>query len=137
VAEHLETPAPKIKLLLIDDEEGYLNVVSKRLKRRNIEAVSARSGYEGVEKLIKDDFDVCVLDLKMADIYGLELLKMFRLMAPQMPVIMLTGHGSHHAAQEALEIGAFAYLNKPCELADLIEIIQRAYKHNSITETLG
>jgi DNA-binding NtrC family response regulator len=137
MAEQLKTPASRIRLLLIDDEEGYLNVVSKRLKRRNIEAVTAKSGYEGVELLIKDDFDVCVLDLKMADIYGLELLKMFRLIAPQMPVIMLTGHGSYYAAQEALDVGAFAYLNKPCDLTELLEIIQRAYKHSSIAESVG
>lgn len=137
VEKEVEKNLSRIKLLLIDDEEGYLNVLTKRIRRRKIDAIPAKSGYEGVEKIIKDDFDVCVLDLKMADIYGLELLKMFRLIAPQMPVIMLTGHGSHYAAQTALELGAFAYLNKPCELDELIEIIQKACKSNKITGLSG
>lgn len=118
----------KIKLLLIDDEEGYLNILCKRMRRRNLDVTPAKSGSDGVQLLIKDDYDVCVLDLKMADIYGLEVLKMFRIMAPTMPVIMLTGHGSHSAAKEALQLGAFAYLNKPCELEVLLEKIKDAFK---------
>ena len=118
----------KIKLLLIDDEEGYLNILCKRMRRRNLDVTPAKSGSDGVQSLIKNDYDVCVLDLKMADIYGLEVLKMFRIMAPTMPVIMLTGHGSHSAAKEALQLGAFAYLNKPCELEMLLEKIKDAYK---------
>ena len=118
----------RIKLLLIDDEEGYLNILCKRMRRRNIDVTPAKSGSDGVQQLIKNDYDVCVLDLKMADIYGLEVLKMFRIMAPTMPVIMLTGHGSHSAAMESLQLGAFAYLNKPCELEVLLEKINDAYK---------
>ena len=128
MAEQNNNKDTRIRLLLIDDEEGYLNILCKRLRRRNIDVTPAKSGSNGVQLLIKDDYDVCVLDLKMADIYGLEVLKMFRIMSPTMPVIMLTGHGSHSAAKEALQLGAYAYLNKPCEIEVLLEKIHDAYK---------
>jgi DNA-binding NtrC family response regulator len=127
MAEKESNNKDKIKLLLIDDEEGYLNILCKRMRRRNIDVTPARSGSEGVKMLIKDDYDVCILDLKMADIYGLEVLKMFRIMSPTMPVIMLTGHSSHSAAKKSLQLGAYAYLNKPCELEVLLEKISDAY----------
>ena len=69
---------------------------------------------------------VAVLDLKMEDMDGIEVLKVFKKMLPQMPVIMLTGHGSERAAKEGIEYGAFDYLTKPCELEDLIQKIREA-----------
>ena len=74
----------------------------------------------------KRDFDVAVLDLKMEDMDGIEVLKIFKKMAPAMPVIMLTGHGSESSAQEGIKFGAFDYLTKPYELEDLICKIKEA-----------
>jgi DNA-binding NtrC family response regulator len=62
----------------------------------------------------------------MEDMYGIEVLKIFKKMAPSMPVIMLTGHGSAEAAREGIKEGAFDYLMKPCELDELIEKIHEA-----------
>ena len=59
---------------------------------------------------------------------GIEVLKIFKKMLPQMPVIMLTGHGSERAAREGIEFGAFDYLTKPCELGDLIKKIREAVR---------
>ena len=76
----------------------------------------------------KADFDIVVLDLKMEDMDGIEVLKIFKKMCPSMEIIMLTGHGSEQAAREGLSIGAFAYLTKPCDLDDLINKIRQALK---------
>jgi len=57
---------------------------------------------------------------------GLEVLKIFKTMVPQMPVIMLTGHGSEEAAREGIRLGAFDYLTKPCELEELVQKIHEA-----------
>jgi len=76
--------------------------------------------------LRRDDFDVAILDLKMEDMDGLEVLKIFKKMVPNMPVIMLTGHGSETAAREGLELGAFDYLTKPCDFEDLVRKIVEA-----------
>jgi DNA-binding NtrC family response regulator len=71
---------------------------------------------------------VAILDLKMEDMDGLEVLKIFKQMGLETEVIMLTGHGSQTAAKEGIQMGAFDYLTKPCELQDLIEKIGEAYK---------
>ncbi|MFH2012418.1 MAG: response regulator [Pseudomonadota bacterium] len=116
----------RIKLLLVDDEEGYVSVLSKRLSRRNIQATVALSGTEAIQALRKQDFDVTVLDLKMEDMDGIEVLKIFKKVCPNMEVIMLTGHGSEQAARDGLSLGAFAYLTKPCDLDDLLKKIRQA-----------
>ena len=86
------------------------------------------SGSEAIQALRGQDFDVAVVDLKMEDIDGIEVLKIFKKMVPKMPVIMLTGHGSEQAAREGIEFGAFDYLTKPCELEELVEKIREAVR---------
>jgi len=117
-----------IKLLLVDDERGFVDVISKRMSKRNIEVTRAYSGTEALQALRKKDFDVTVLDLKMEDMDGIELLKMFKLIAPGLPVIMLTGHGSEEAARDGIRFGAFDYLTKPCDFEQLMDKIKEAYQ---------
>jgi DNA-binding NtrC family response regulator len=116
-----------IRVLLIDDEVGYVNVLSNRLKKRNFQIGKASSGSEAFQLLRQDDFDVAVLDLKMEDMDGIEVLKILKKMAPELVVIMLTGHGSAEAAHQGIQLGAFDYLTKPCELEELIEKIYEAH----------
>ena len=117
-----------ISVLLVDDEKGYLNVLSNRLSKRFIHAAKAFSGTEAIQILRKTDFHVVVLDLKMEDMDGIEVLKVIKRMIPDLPVIILTGHGSQTAAREGVLFGAFDYLMKPCELSELIDKIQKIYK---------
>ncbi len=126
-----------INVLLVDDEKGYLNVLSNRLSKRGILATKAFSGTEAIQILRKKDFDVVVLDLKMEDMNGIEVLKIMKKMVPELPVIILTGHGSQEAAREGISFGAFDYLTKPCELVELMDKIHEAYRHqqNSSKET--
>jgi DNA-binding NtrC family response regulator len=116
----------RIRLLLVDDETGFANVLSKRISRRNIEVTTACSGSEAIQALRGREFDVVVLDLKMEDMNGLEVLKILRIMDPKLAVIMLTGHGSAEAAHEGLKLGAYDYLTKPCELEELLKKIKEA-----------
>ncbi|BBO66604.1 two-component system response regulator [Desulfosarcina alkanivorans] len=117
---------PPIRLLLVDDEKGFVEVLSKRLAKRNIHATQAFSGSDGIRLLRRSDFDVAVLDLKLEDMDGIEILKIFKKMDPDMPVIMLTGHGSKKASIEGMRYGAFDYLTKPHELSELVEKINEA-----------
>jgi DNA-binding NtrC family response regulator len=118
-----------IRLLLVDDEKDFVNILSKRIKRRNIDVAKAFSGAEAIQALRGQEFDVAVLDLKMEDMDGIEVLKMFKIMDPKLAVIMLTGHGSAEAAEQGIKLGAFDYLTKPCELEDLLEKIMAAHAH--------
>jgi len=115
-----------IKLLLVDDEEGYVAVLAKRLAKRNFVVKTALSGIEAIRILRNESFDLAVLDLKMEDMDGIEVLKVFKAMEREMPVIILTGHGSETAAREGMELGAFDYLVKPCDLSELVERIKKA-----------
>jgi DNA-binding response OmpR family regulator len=116
------------RLLLVDDEEGYVAVLAKRLGRRAFEVKTALSGSEAIRTLRNGSFDLAVVDLKMEDMDGIEVLKVFKKMVPSMPVIMLTGHGSEKAAREGLELGASGYLTKPCDLEELMEKIKEAIR---------
>ena len=116
----------KVRVLLVDDEEGYVNVLSNRLQKRGFEVTGAYSGTEALQALRKNEFQVAVLDLKMEDMDGLEVLKVFKRMDPRMEVIMLTGHGSQTAAVQGMELGAYDYLTKPCEFESLLKKIHKA-----------
>ena len=118
-----------VRLLLIDDEKDFVNILSKRIKRRNIDVKKTFSGAEAIQALRGQEFDVAVLDLKMEDMDGIEVLKMLKILDPELAVIMLTGHGSAEAAGRGIELGAFDYLTKPCELEELLEKIMAAYAH--------
>ena len=123
--------AKPVRLLLVDDEVGYLEVLSKRLGRRGFEVTAARSGAEAIRALRDRDFDLAVVDLKMEDIDGIELLKILRQMLPGLKVIMLTGHGSERAARDGLSQGAFDYLMKPVDLELLVARIHAALQRTS------
>lgn len=120
----IEKPKP-IRLLLADDEEGFVRVLERRLARRNVEATCVTSGAEALRSLRHTDFDVAILDLKMGDMDGIELLKIFKTMAPELPVIILTGHGSEQSAREGMAAGAHDYLMKPCDLDALVEKLRQ------------
>ena len=121
-AEHA---GPK-RLLLVDDEVGYVEVLSKRLTYRGFDVTATTSGAEAIRELRKRDFDLAVVDLKMEDMDGVEVLKVLKSMDPALHVIILTGHGSERAAREGLAHGAFDYLIKPIGLDPLIERIRAA-----------
>ena len=123
-----------IRLLLVDDEKDFVNILSKRIKRRHIDVTKAFSGAEAIQALRGQDFDVAVLDLKMEDMDGIEVLKMLKILDTRLAVIMLTGHGSAEAAEQGLKLGAFDYLTKPCELEELLEKIMAAYAHHKQDE---
>ena len=124
-----------IKLLLVDDEKGFVNVVAKRMSKRNIDVTKAYSGTEALQTLRKADFDVAVLDLKMEDMDGIEVLKILKKMDPDLSVIMLTGHGSEEAAKDGIKFGAVDYLKKPCDFEELVEKIKKI--HNAGGDVSG
>lgn len=115
-----------IRLLIVDDEKGFTDILAKRLMRRNIATVTAYSGNDGIQEMMKARFDVAVVDLKMEGMDGIELLKVFKKMDPTLPVIMLTGHGSEKASRQGKALGAYDYLSKPYDLDKLIDKIEAA-----------
>ena len=127
-ADAAATPAadPACRLLIIDDEVGFVDVLAKRIAKRSFEVHKAYSGTDALRIIRDHRFDVAVLDLKMEDMDGIEVLRIIKRMAPHLPVIMLTGHGCQEAAKEGMEAGAFDYLTKPCEFGELMKKIEEA-----------
>ena len=123
-----ENQNKRIRLLLVDDEKGFVDIISKRMSKRSIDVTKAYSGTDALQALRKADFDVVVLDLKMEGMDGIEILKLFKKIVPDLAVIMLTGHGSEEAARDGINFGAFDYLTKPCDLEELVAKIKEAYR---------
>lgn len=126
MVERQVQPGEKIRVLLVDDEGGFVNVLSKRMSKRGFVVTTALSGTEAIRILRREDFHAAVLDLKMEDMSGIDVLQIFKKMVPDLPVIMLTGHGSEEAAREGMSQGAYDYLLKPCDLGELLTKIRAA-----------
>lgn len=129
MTEQTPTQQPR-KVLLVDDETGFLGVLSRRLQRRGFDVTTAENGAEALRALRGTFMDAAVVDLKMHDMDGFELLRVCRRMAPEMPVIILTGHGSAAEAEEGMRLGAAGYLLKPCELDDLVRCLSAVITGN-------
>lgn len=117
----------KPRLLLVDDEEMYLEYLSKRLINRQYEVTKCLTGEEALEKIKGCDFDVVILDVLLPGIDGLETLREINKLSPLTEVILLTGHASMESGIEGMKLGAFDYLRKPCETEELVTKISEAY----------
>ncbi len=114
------------KVLLVDDEEEFVDLMSQRLETRGLKVVAVTSGEKAVEMVADKKFDVAVVDLSMPGIDGIETLKQIKVKRPDMEVIMLTGQATVKAGIEAMKDGASDFLEKPVDLNVLMEKIQQA-----------
>jgi DNA-binding NtrC family response regulator len=119
-------------LLLVDDDAAFRTVMARELARLGFEVATAESGREALERLGQAEVDVVLLDLRLPDQSGLEVLQALRRASPSIDVIMLTGHGSIDTAIESIRMGAFDYLAKPCPLDELQVRIERALERQSL-----
>jgi len=124
-------PGPRFKpskVLLVDDEQEFVNTLSERLETRKMTPAIAYDGEEALAMVADDQPEVMVLDLKMPGIDGIEVLRRMKKSHPETEVIILTGHGSATEEKMAAELGAFAYLRKPVDIDDLTETMRAAYR---------
>jgi len=118
----------KINLLIVDDEEQFLESISKSLELRDFNVISVNRGEKAIEAAKNNPIDIALVDLKMPGISGEETLKLLKQEHKWMEVVILTGHGAVDSAIECTKSGAYSYLQKPCELNQLLEALQDAYK---------
>lgn len=119
----------QIKVLMVDDEKRFRETTRKILEKKGFDVILAEDGEQALEK-IEQMPDVVVLDIKMPGMDGHETLGRIKKIKPDLPVIMLTGHGDRPSAREALVEGAFDYLGKPCDIGLLAAKIKEAYLLN-------
>ena len=122
-----------VSILLVDDDDAFRMVMAGELGRLGFRVLTAGSGKEALARLEKASPDVILLDLRLPDLSGIEVLKLAREQGNQSQVIMLTGHGSIDSAIESIRLGAFDYLAKPCPLDELQIRIQRALEHKALS----
>lgn len=118
----------KINLLIVDDEEQFLNSISRSLELRDFKVIAVNRGEKAIEAAKNNPIDIALVDLKMPGISGEETLKLLKQEHKWMEVVILTGHGAIDSAVECTKSGAYSYLQKPCELDILLEALQDAYK---------
>lgn len=115
------------KILLVDDEVVFAENMSKLLNDRGYRTTAVNSGDGAIRALEAEKFDVVVLDLKMPGMDGITTLKEIMKLGLFTETLILTGHGSIDTALEAIKIGAYDFLTKPCEIDELIEKIEGAW----------
>ncbi|MGD9730777.1 MAG: response regulator [Desulfamplus sp.] len=124
-----QTKSDTIELLLVDDEEGFVQVLSKRLGKRNINVTTALSGDGAIQQCKRQKFDIMLLDLKMEFMDGIEVLKALKEIGIDMPVIMITGHGSLEDAKKGIDSGAVDCLPKPYDFEELVKKIREIHEN--------
>jgi DNA-binding NtrC family response regulator len=125
------------KILLVDDEVVFANNMSKLLTKRGYRVTPVNSGDAAVRALMENAFDLMVLDLKMPGMDGLATMHEMRKLGLFTEVLVLTGHGSIDSALEAIQLGAYDYLTKPCEIAELVSKIEAAFETKTIKDKKG
>jgi DNA-binding NtrC family response regulator len=122
------------KVLIVDDEERFRAIMCKRLNHRGLSAVTAGSGPEALEAVKNGRYDVVILDIRMPEINGVQVLSKLKKIEPLIEVIIMTAYASIDTAKEILRLGAYDYVLKPYDIDELVEKIEAAYERK-VTRT--
>lgn len=114
------------RVLLVDDDTEFLEVMSERLEMRGVEVSTAESAETALALIEKEFFDVVILDLQMPNVDGIETLKRIKEKHEELQVILLTGHATVEKGVEAIKLGATDFIEKPADLEALNEKIKKA-----------
>jgi DNA-binding NtrC family response regulator len=124
----------KAAVLLVDDEVVFTTNMSRLLSSRGYQVTAVNNGQEAIRALKEKPFDVMVLDLKMPLMDGITTLQQMKNLGLLTEVLILTGHGSMDTAFKAIEMGAYDYVTKPCEIAELVSKIEAAHARKRVKE---
>ncbi len=114
------------KVLLVDDEKEFLEIMSERMESRGMEVTTAASADKVLSLIEKESFDAIVMDFQMPGMDGMEALKAIKDKKPELQIILLTGYATVEKTVEAMKIGATDFLEKPADLEALTEKIKTA-----------
>jgi DNA-binding response OmpR family regulator len=118
----------KLRVLVVDDEADFCELLVKRLTAGKMNAEGIQDGAKALEILKHKDVDVVVLDVKMPGMGGIEILRWIKANRPGVEVIMLTGDQSVEAGIKGMQLGAFDYVIKPVPMNELLDKIRQAYE---------
>jgi two-component system, NtrC family, response regulator AtoC len=129
-----DTPLPVNKVLVVEDEPNLRKVLATLLRRQGYEVTVAEDGEQGLAEFEKNGAAVVVTDMVMPKVGGMEVLRAINARAPDVPVIIVTAHGTVDSAVEAIKLGAFDYITKPFEQAELQVVIAKAMRTHAMAQ---
>jgi nitrogen regulation protein NR(I) len=118
----------KKQVLIVDDEPNLRKILSAQLSRDGYDVLTAEDGEQGLLLLKEHHIDLVITDLKMPKVDGMTLLREALREDPELPIVMITAHGTVDTAVEALKLGAFDYLTKPFDKDEVRQIVGKALK---------
>jgi len=124
------------KILIIEDEKGMNEVLRILLEAEGYDVTSAFDGYEGVDAIKNDIFDLVISDIKMPGLNGFEVLKTVKEISPDTIVIMITAFGTTESAIEAMKLGAYDYINKPFKIDEIRLVIKKALEKRTLAREI-
>ena len=120
------------KVLLVDDEIDFLEVMSQRMKARGLEITTAESAEQAISIIEKKSFDAVIMDFQMPGMNGMEALKIIKNNKPEMQVILLTAYATIEKTVEVIKAGAMDLLEKPADIDALIDKIKKAKRNKEL-----
>ena len=114
-----------LRVLFVDDEEPLRELMRSELPRLGHEVTVCQDGRTALKVLDKTTFDAAILDLRMPGMTGIEVLEYLKKLSPDTEAVVMTGHASMETAIEAVRLGAFDYITKPCKLAEIDGMLRR------------
>jgi len=112
-------------ILIVDDERRYADMLARRLKLRGMVCKVCYDGQAAIDCVQENFYPMVILDLRLPDFYGTDVLKRMKTFRPEIAVIILTGHGTEMDREQCMEVGAHAFMNKPLDIDRLLAIMDR------------
>ncbi len=112
-------------LLIVDDEERFANMLAMRLNLRGCDCEVCYNGQDAIDIIQEKTFDLVLLDLRLPDIYGTDVLAGIKEINAKIPVIIVTAHGTEKDRQLCIQLGAYAFMHKPLNIEELTPILKK------------
>lgn len=128
----IATEKKSIRILVVDDEEIMREMLCDTLSLAGYTVKTAKDGYHAMAQTEKENFDIVITDIKMPDISGIELFLRLLKTNPETCVILMTAYGTVKSAINAIKLGAYDYLCKPFELADVKKVVEKAIEQRRL-----
>ena len=120
------------RILIVDDEQSIRETLREILEYEGYEIEEAEDGEKALNLIRKFNYDAVLADIKMPKLDGIELLEKAKEIVPELPFVMISGHGTTETAVEATKKGAFDFINKPPDLNKLLITVRNAVDKNSL-----
>src|SRR5260370_4524741 len=124
--------ARSLRILFVDDEKSLQEFMRSELPRLGHEVTVCPDGKAALKALEKTTFDAAILDLRMPGMTGIEVLEQLKQVAPDIEAIVMTGHASMETAIEAVRLGAFYYITKPCKLSEIEAVLHKVIENRDL-----